>query len=437
MKRVMWLGLGGVLLLGASSLMLKNRGYGHGAQPVHHVHHHHGRLMAAYLQQQQPAVLTTIKNGAKPLPVQLDETPEPPLAGSELLPSIQKTSFVPMEDGPQLLPGSVSGSTKEPLVNKPATKSNASADNLFDDLFRALTPKSNEVGASTKDSLQPGKNTVIFGFEIGPHFGPFFDLELKKEDQTTINFSFPPKPNNGNKVESESIKLIPPHSKSVNSSDGKIYTVRFEEESLQDIAKRTLGDVARWLDIAKMNPTIQADKTLNRGTVIQLPADAVIDVTDLAKLQPLPGARPKSPPEAPKVVLPLTGTYPCLLDGKRLLTLPPIVMEQLGNPDQLLLSPGPDVCLWLTGPAHIQKLSDRLEQSGAAEKEVRIFRRLFFGQIEKLQVVQSKLVIPERQALFAQLEKEIALVGVEDHFEVWDLQKWREYTQKQAPQEKK
>ena len=68
---------------------------------------------------------------------------------------------------------------------------------------------------------------------------------------------------------------------------------------------------------------------------------------------------------------------------------------------------------------------------------MRIFRRLFFGQIEKLQVVQSKLVIPERQALFAQLEKEIALVGVEDHFEVWDLQKWREYTQKQAPQEKK
>ena len=435
MKRVMWLGLGGVLLLGASSLMLKNRGYGHGAQPVYHVHHHHGRLMAAYLQQQQPAVLTTIKNGAKPLPVQWDETTEPPLAGSELLPSIQKTSFVPMEDGPQLLPGSVSGSTKDPLVNKPAPSNNSGADNLFDELFKAFTPKVND--APGKGSPQTGKNKVEFGIEIGSSFGPSLYLELSKDNKNSVNFSYPPKPKSESKVESESIKLIPPHSKSVNSSDGKIYTVRFEEESLQDIAKRTLGDVARWLDIAKMNPTIQADKTLNRGTVIQLPADAVIDVTDLAKLQPLPGARPKSPPEAPKVVLPLTGTYPCLLDGKRLLTLPPIVMEQLGNPDQLLLSPGPDVCLWLTGPAHIQKLSDRLEQSGAAEKEVRIFRRLFFGQIEKLQVVQSKLVIPERQALFAQLEKEIALVGVEDHFEVWDLQKWREYTQKQAPQEKK
>jgi len=435
MKRSLWVGLGGMLVLGASGLMLKNRGYGHGAQPVHHMHHHHGRLMAAYLQQQQPAVLTTIKNGAKPLPVQWDETSEPPLAGSELLPSIQKTSFVPMEDGPQLLPGSVSGSTKEPQVNKPAPSNNSDADNLFDELFKAFTPKAND--ASGKDSPQPYKNKVEFGIEIGSSFGPSLYLELSKDNKNSVNFSYPPKPKSENKVESESIKLIPPHSKSVNSSDGKIYTVRFEEESLQDIAKRTLGDVTRWLDIAKMNPTIQAEKTLNRGTVIQLPADAVIDVTDLAKLQPLPGARPKSPPEAPKVVLPLTGTYPCLLDGKRLLTLPPMVMEQLGNPDQLLLSPGPDVCLWLTGPAHIQKLSDRLEQSGAAEKEVRIFRRLFFGQIEKLQVVQGKLVIPERQALFAQLEKEIALVGVEDHFEVWDLQKWREYTQKQAPQEKK
>lgn len=435
MKRVMWLGLGGMLLLGASGLLLKNRGYGHGAQPAHHVHHRHGRLVAAYLQQQQPNVLLTLTNGAKPLPVQWDETSEPPLAGSELLPSIQKTSFVPMEDGPQLLPGSVSGSTKEPLVNKPAPSNNSGADNLFDELFKAFTPKANN--ASGKDSPQSGKNKVEFGIEIGSSFGPSLYLELSKDNKNSVNFSYPPKPKSENKVESESIKLIPPHSKSINSSDGKIYTVRFEEESLQDIAKRTLGDVTRWLDIAKMNPTIQAEKTLNRGTVIQLPADAVIDVTDLAKLQPLPGARPKSPPEAPKVVLPLTGTYPCLLDGKRLLTLPPIVMEQLGNPDQLLLSPGPDVCLWLTGPAHIQKLSDRLEQSGAAEKEVRIFRRLFFGQIEKLQVVQGKLVIPERQALFAQLEKEIALVGVEDHFEVWDLQKWREYTQKQAPQEKK
>ena len=177
---------------------------------------------------------------------------------------------------------------------------------------------------------------------------------------------------------------------------------------------------------------------LEKGVVVKVPADATLQSEEpVANVQPLPEARPKLPDAKSKIIVTLTGTYPRALEGKRMLTLPPEVIDQLGHCPQVLMSPGPDPCLWLTSVDHLEKLSDRLEHSPASEKDVRVFRRLFFGQIEKIPVQEGKIVIPERLALFGNLEKEIAIVGVEDHFEIWDLERWRKYTQKMSSLEKK
>lgn len=438
MRKVLWMGLGGILLLGASGLVMKNRGHLPSAHAGHH--HPHSRVMAALLQtqQEQPGLLPALQSRVKAIPVQLDETGEPPLISPMATSPIQPASFQPMLEGPPLLPGSVTAPVREGKEVNPI-KAAPDVGSLIDGLFGAFLPDSGEKSGKAAAATTKGKNKITIGVGMGTQMRPFFNVDLdlakqkngKNEDASAREIKINPVQNSDNK----SLGLTPANTPA--RSGNRIYTVRFEEENFQYIALKTLGDATRWQDIAKLNPALKMDGVLSRGTALQLPADALLDGEDPAKVQPLPGARPKTPPEAAKVVLPLTGTYPCLLDGKRLLTLPPVVLQQLGQPEQLLLSPGPDVCLWLTGAAHLEKLSDRLEQSSAAEKEVRVFRRLFFGQIEKLQVVQGKLVIPERLALFAQLDKEIALVGVEDHFEVWDLAKWREYTQKQAQAEKK
>jgi MraZ protein len=203
-------------------------------------------------------------------------------------------------------------------------------------------------------------------------------------------------------------------------------------ETLQDIARRTLGSSERWIDLHKLNPALRPEEMLSSGTTVRLPADACVQTDDVEPVKPLPTVRPKPP--APKAkTLPLTGTYQCSLDEKGQLTLPRAIRDQLNGSDTVLLSPGPDKCLWLTNQPHLERLGERLEQSHANEADVRVFKRLYFAQTEKLPVNgDGRVTIPERLGQFAGLHQEVVLVGIDDHFEVWDAARWRSYTQQKS-----
>ncbi len=210
------------------------------------------------------------------------------------------------------------------------------------------------------------------------------------------------------------------------------YSVR-GGETMKDIARRTLGSAERWTDIHKLNPMLKPEIILTAGTNIRLPGDACVVADELEAIKPLPSMHPKAGPAKPKVVLPLTGTYPANLDDKKALTLPAGIREQLGGADTLLISPGPDQCLWLTNQAHLERLAQRLEHCPAREVEVRVFKRLYFAQTEKAPLSsEGRIVVPERLAQFAGLHQEVVLVGIDDHFELWDTARWRAYTQQKS-----
>jgi MraZ protein len=203
-------------------------------------------------------------------------------------------------------------------------------------------------------------------------------------------------------------------------------------ETLQDIARRTLGSSDRWTELQKLNPTLKPDAPLSAGTTVRLPGDACVQADDAEPVKPLPALRPKPAPAKVKT-LPLTGTYQCSLDDKGQLTLPRALRDQFGGSETVLLSPGPDKCLWLTNQPHLERLGERLEQSQANEADVRVFKRLYFAQTEKLPVNgDGRVGIPERLAQFAGLHQEVVLVGIDDHFEVWDAARWRQYTQQKS-----
>jgi MraZ protein len=203
-------------------------------------------------------------------------------------------------------------------------------------------------------------------------------------------------------------------------------------ETLHDIARRTLGSSERWVDLQKLNPTLNPDEPLHSGTTVRLPADACVQSDDANPVKPLPLLRSK-PPTPKAKVLPLTGTYQCSLDEKGQLTLPRAIRDQLGGNDTVLVSPGPDKCLWLTNQPHLERLGERLDQSHANEADVRVFKRLYFAQTEKLTInSDGRVTIPERLGQFAGLHQEVVLVGIDDHFEVWDAARWRAYTQQKS-----
>jgi MraZ protein len=213
----------------------------------------------------------------------------------------------------------------------------------------------------------------------------------------------------------------------------QMYQVRYNTETLYEIARRTLGDSNRWVDIHKLNPTLRPDAVLAAGSVIRLPSDACIPGEEVEAVKPLPNLRPEQGPGKPKVVLPLTGTFPCNLDDKKTVLLPKAIREQLGNCDTVLISPGPDHCLWVTNQTHLERLAKRLENAPVHENVVRDFKRLYFAQTEKAVVgADGRIVVPDRLIQFADLHQEVVLVGIDDHFELWDVARWRAYTQQKS-----
>jgi MraZ protein len=129
----------------------------------------------------------------------------------------------------------------------------------------------------------------------------------------------------------------------------------------------------------------------------------------------------------------LTGTYPRTLDDKNRLVLPKRLRDLLSGPAILFVTPGPDQSLWLYTEGELERLSARLDQAPAADAEARVFRRLYFAQTEAVDLDKTgRLLISERLAQFAGLQKEVILIGVRDHLELWDAARWQAYVNDNA-----
>jgi MraZ protein len=130
----------------------------------------------------------------------------------------------------------------------------------------------------------------------------------------------------------------------------------------------------------------------------------------------------------------LTGTHPRTLDDKKRLALPKRVREQLGEPETLFVTPGPDQCLWLYTQASLERLAEKLDQAPATDAEARVFRRLYFAQTEAVDVDRAgRILVPDRLVQFAGLQHEVVLIGVRDHLELWDASRWQQYLSANAP----
>lgn len=124
----------------------------------------------------------------------------------------------------------------------------------------------------------------------------------------------------------------------------------------------------------------------------------------------------------------LTGTHRRALDDKKRLTLPKKVREVLGEPLVLYIAPGPDKCLWVHTERELERLASRLDERPATDSEARVFRRLYFGQTELVEVDKAgRILVPERLAHLAGLTGEVVLLGVRDHLELWDAGHWDRY----------
>jgi MraZ protein len=134
------------------------------------------------------------------------------------------------------------------------------------------------------------------------------------------------------------------------------------------------------------------------------------------------------------VLMLLTGTYMRTLDEKQRMAIPKPLRESLGLPDNtaFYLAPGTDGSLAFYPERAFSQLADQLGSGSPNGQDVRAFSRLFYAQAQRVDVDrQGRVRIPAELARLADLGKDIVLIGVRDHVEIWDRQQWEQYLSRQ------
>ena len=127
----------------------------------------------------------------------------------------------------------------------------------------------------------------------------------------------------------------------------------------------------------------------------------------------------------------LIGEHSHLIDAKGRLNFPSKMREVFG--DRFIVTRGFDRCL------NVYSLQEwfRLESSikDLPRNKRRDIERFFFsGAIEVFPDKQGRIVISPTLREYAQLERNIVVVGASDHAEIWDEAAWKKEFDKLSPE---
>jgi MraZ protein len=133
----------------------------------------------------------------------------------------------------------------------------------------------------------------------------------------------------------------------------------------------------------------------------------------------------------------LTGAFDRTLDEKLRVAIPKRIRAVLESlPEKAVyVAPGSDGSLVIHTEESFQRLADRLSQASPTRQDVRTFMRLFYAQAQRVELdALGRFSIPPALAALAGLEKDVVLLGVHDHMELWAADRWQAYLQQHQPQ---
>lgn len=121
-----------------------------------------------------------------------------------------------------------------------------------------------------------------------------------------------------------------------------------------------------------------------------------------------------------------TGEFQHSLDGKGRVIIPSRLRDGLG--DRFVITRGLDHCLFVYPSAEWMRLEQKLKQLPFTKSDSRAFMRLFFsGAMEVEADKQGRVLIPQNLREYADIEKEVMIIGVSNRVEIWSEQAWRDY----------
>lgn len=127
----------------------------------------------------------------------------------------------------------------------------------------------------------------------------------------------------------------------------------------------------------------------------------------------------------------LIGEYSHTIDTKGRLILPSKFRSELG--DRFIVTKGFDGCLYGYSVEEWKNIEEKIKTLPLVTgKDARNFTRFFFSSAIECEIdSQGRILISQNLRDFAELKKEVVIIGVSSRIEIWSREKWDAYNEAQ------
>ncbi len=116
----------------------------------------------------------------------------------------------------------------------------------------------------------------------------------------------------------------------------------------------------------------------------------------------------------------LTGQYQHSIDAKGRLFIPSRLREELGV--TFYVAMGADPCLSVYSEASWARFTEKFES--LPYSRAKAVRPIFANAAKCEPDAQGRILLPQKLRAYAQLEKDVTVIGVSNHAEIWNAEKW-------------
>ncbi|MGX7059448.1 division/cell wall cluster transcriptional repressor MraZ [Vagococcus humatus] len=121
------------------------------------------------------------------------------------------------------------------------------------------------------------------------------------------------------------------------------------------------------------------------------------------------------------------GEFQHNIDTKGRLIIPAKFRDELGA--QFVITRGMDGCLFGYPLTEWQKLEKKLQSLPLTKKDARAFVRFFYSAATETELdKQGRVTLPLTLREYATLTKNCVIIGVSNRIEIWNEEKWQEFS---------
>ncbi len=126
----------------------------------------------------------------------------------------------------------------------------------------------------------------------------------------------------------------------------------------------------------------------------------------------------------------LIGEYQHSLDEKGRVNFPARLRDGLGA--RFIVTKGLDKCLCVYSEDEWKILENKI-RTFPVSKSRQLRRFLFAGAADAVPDKQGRILIPQNLREYAELRKDVMVIGVSDHAEIWDKDRWQRSCEELTP----